>query len=104
LYSNSGWQWQNQIDFESWRGRSVLPNPTFAIWNMALKRQILQKRQVIIEISIHDILNQSQAVSDQFSTSTIRSTQIQLLKRFVLLSFIYNLHAIRQGRSIENPE
>jgi hypothetical protein len=32
----------------------------------------------------------------------IRDTRNELLTRFFLLSFIYNLHAIRQGRPLEN--
>jgi hypothetical protein len=99
-YTHNGWQLMSQLDYESCHGRPPGLNPTVTLLNMMLSRQVLKKRQGQIKLVAHDILNQGTTITHVFTPTMIQDSRSQLLTRYFMLIFTYNLHVLRQGAPI----
>ncbi|MDE1191590.1 MAG: outer membrane beta-barrel family protein [Arachidicoccus sp.] len=90
-YTNSGWEIGTDFNYTFYTGKSQGQNVSIPLWNATLTKQIFKNKAGEISLSVHDILNQNKGVSftrgDNYSTQTTTN----ILKRYVLLSFTYNL-------------
>lgn len=92
--------------FVNWPKRLILENnlqhnynsrtaPGFpngvTIWNLAANYQLFKNRQSTIRLAIYDLLKENTSVYRSITPTYIEDTQVQVLKQYVLLSFIYNL-------------
>lgn len=72
-------------------GRTVGYNQQFTLWNATLSRQFLKGKQGEIRLQIFDILNQNRSLTRNATESYIEDIQSIILRRFFLLSLVYNL-------------
>jgi hypothetical protein len=72
-------------------GRTAGFNQKFTLWNAALSRQFLKGKQGEIRLQIFDILNQNRSLARTTTETYIEDVQSVVLKRYFLVSFVYNL-------------
>lgn len=90
-YTNSGWEIGTDFDYTFYRGNAQGQNVSIPLWNASLTKHIFKNQAGEISLSVHDILNQNKGVSFTRGDNYSSQTTTNILKRYVLLSFTYNL-------------
>lgn len=68
------------------------------MWSAALNCLLFKKQQGILRLAIYDILKQNAGVYRSISQTYIEDRQTQVLQRYFLLSFIYNLRKFQGAK------
>jgi hypothetical protein len=73
-------------------GRANGYNQSVPLWNSSLALQLFKKKNGELKFSVNDLLNQNQSISRTVSGSYIQDTRSNVLKRYFMLTFTYNLN------------
>lgn len=73
------------------QGRSAGYNQRYGLWNGYVSRSCLKQQQAELRLQVVDLLNQNRSLVRTVTDTYIEDGQSRVLKRYVLLSFIYNL-------------
>ncbi len=71
-------------------GRSAGYNQPYALWNASVSRSCLNQRGEW-RLQVFDLLNQNRSLVRNTTDTYVEDVQSQVLKRYVLISFSYNL-------------
>ncbi|AYD46822.1 TonB-dependent receptor [Arachidicoccus soli] len=91
FYTNSGWQLASDFNYTFYRGKAPGQNISIPLWNASITKQIFKNKAGEISLSVHDILNENKGVNFQRSLNYSSQTTTNILKRYALLTFTYNL-------------
>ena len=81
----------SELTYNATSGRSAGYNQKFTLLNAALSWQFPKTRQAEIRLQAFDLLNQNRSLVRNTGDSYIEDVHSQVLKRYFLISFIYNL-------------
>ena len=87
-YTKSGWMWGNTFNYAYYRG---IFNTSVPIWNTSFSKLIFKKKQGEIKLSVYDLLNKNKGISQTSSATSIQQTTTTVLKRYIQLTFTYNI-------------
>ena len=96
------WNFYKSLVFRSdvtqqWNsGLSASYNTNYYLWNLSLGCKIFKNKRGEISASVFDLLNQNQDISRTVTDTYIEDDQTLTLKRYVSLSFSYNLRSFKQ--------
>lgn len=71
--------------------RSAEFNSQVPLWNVSLSKQLLKYHRGELKLNINDLLNQNTGISQFANQNFIEYRETMVLRRFILLSFTYNL-------------
>lgn len=66
-------------------------NQNIPLWNASFSKQLFKKKNGEIKFSVNDILNQNQSIVRSTSDNYFQDTRSIVLKRYFMLSFMFNL-------------
>ena len=66
-------------------------NQSIPMWNASFSKQLFKKKNGEIKFSVNDILNQNQSIVRTTSDNYFQDTKSIVLKRYFMLSFMFNL-------------
>jgi Outer membrane protein beta-barrel family/Carboxypeptidase regulatory-like domain len=66
-------------------------NQNIPLWNASFSKQLFKKKNGEIKLSVNDILNQNQSIVRSTSDNYFQDTRSIVLKRYFMLSFMFNL-------------
>ena len=73
-------------------------NASLPLWNATFAKELFDKKQGEIKIGVFDLLNQNVSVSRNVTNNYIQDVQNNVLKRYFLLTFTYNLKKFPGGQ------
>jgi Outer membrane protein beta-barrel family/Carboxypeptidase regulatory-like domain len=80
------------VDYYINSGRADGFNQSIPLWGASIAKQVFKNKAGEVKISINDILNQNQSITRSAGDNYIQDTRSVVLKRYVMLSFMYNLN------------
>lgn len=82
----------SDIDFTANTGRSDGYNQSFTMWNASIAKQIFKNKKGEIKFSVNDLLDQNISISRNVGDNYVEDVQSNVLKRFFMLTFTYNIN------------
>jgi hypothetical protein len=72
-------------------------NVNFFLWNAAIGYKFMKNRAADIRITSFDLLNQNNSISRTVTGTYIEDTKTQVLKRYFMVVFTYNIRNFKMG-------
>ncbi len=91
LLNKKGWFIQNDVSGQIYDGLSGDLNQNFTLWNAAIGKKLGKNKAAELKLSVFDILGQNRSVTRTVTESYIQDTQSEVLQRYFMLTFTYNL-------------
>jgi hypothetical protein len=81
----------SDVTYTATTGRAAGYNQQFTLWNVALAKQFFKGDTGELRLQIFDVLNQNRSMVRNTSDTYIEDVQSRILRRYLLVSFVYNL-------------
>ena len=91
-YTNTGWLIAANFDYSYSGNRPPGYNASVPLLSPSIAKQLFKKKNGELRLSVFDLLNQNEAVSRTVSTNKIVDTKTNVLTRYAMLTFTYNLN------------
>ncbi len=88
-----GLVFQNELDHQYDTGLQQEYNRNALLWNISIGKKLFSKDQGEIRFTAYDVLNQNTNVSRDVTDVYYQDTRSNVIGRYFLVSFIYNLRA-----------
>ncbi|KAA5537110.1 outer membrane beta-barrel protein [Taibaiella lutea] len=99
-----GIAFNTELNHQLYRGLSAAYNQNYLLWNMSLGKKLFKKQQGEIKFSVYDLLKQNNSIATTVTESYIQYTQTNVLQRYFMLTFTYNLRFFKGGASMKDTE
>jgi len=73
-------------------GRSDGFNQNIPMWNASLSKQFLKNKAGELKLTVYDILNQNKSITRSIGENYFEDNSTNVIRRYFLISFIYNLN------------
>ena len=81
----------SELTYTGTTGRTAGFNQQFMLWNAALARQFFKGNTGELRLQVFDLLNQNRSLVRNATDTYVEDVQSRVLKRYFLISFVYNL-------------
>lgn len=93
-----------ELNHQFYTGLSQDFNQNFLLWNMSIAKKIFKKQQGEIKLSVYDLLRQNTSIVPTVTETYTQYAQTNVLQRYFLLTFTYNLRFFKGGASMKDVE
>jgi hypothetical protein len=100
--TKNGWVLGSDFDLQMNRGQSAGYNQTIPLWSASLSKLMLKNKRGELKFNVYDLLNQNKSITRTVDQNSIVDTRTQVLTRYFLLSFTYNLRRFNGAQPQNN--
>lgn len=90
---------RNTVRNQYYTGLSEGLNDNYFLWNVELGKKFLKNQAAEVKIGVYDILDENRSISRTVSESYIEDSQVEVLRRYAMISFTYNLKNFRENEN-----
>jgi hypothetical protein len=91
-YTNNGWLMAASFDYTYTYTGSSTYNISAPILTPSIAKQLFKKKNGEVRLTVFDVLNQNASATKTISTSQIAYSRTNMLTRYAMLTFTYNLN------------
>ncbi|MBN2612716.1 MAG: TonB-dependent receptor [Bacteroidales bacterium] len=95
---------QSELGQQFYKGLSGDYDVNYVLWNVGIGKKLFKNNRGEIKLSVFDILNQNNNVSRNVTELYVEDTRSNVLQRYAMLTFTYNLRNFRMNEDINRPE
>lgn len=90
-----GFVFRNDINYQMYNAVNDDFDTEFALWNMSIAKKFLKNDMAELELSVFDLLEQNNSVSQSVNPTYIEETRTEVLSRYFMLTFTYQLRKFK---------
>ncbi|MGV3588721.1 MAG: outer membrane beta-barrel protein [Adhaeribacter sp.] len=98
-----GFVYRTDLHHQAYSGLSDLSN-NFLLWNMSVGKKIFRNQRGEINLNVYDLLKQNNSIWRNISDAYVEDVQTNVLQRYFMLSFTYNIRYFGVGTSQKDFE
>jgi hypothetical protein len=102
-YTNSGWLIATTFDYTYTNNNAAAYNASVPLLSPSIAKQLFKKKNGELRLSIFDLLNQNTSVSKSVSSNQESYTRTNVLTRYAMLTFTYNLNNFADSKQNRMP-
>jgi hypothetical protein len=102
-YTNNGWLMAASFDYTYTYTGSNTYNVSAPILTPSIAKQLFKKKNGEIRLTVFDVLNENASVSKSVTTSNVAYSRTNVLTRYAMLTFTYNLNKFPGGAQRRGP-
>lgn len=91
----NGWVFRSELSHFMYTGLAQDYDEDYILLNLNVGRKLLRNRQGEITLGVYDLLDQNSSVSRNVTGSYIEDVRSNVLNRFLMLTFTYNIRHFR---------
>ncbi|SEA10176.1 Outer membrane receptor proteins, mostly Fe transport [Arachidicoccus rhizosphaerae] len=103
-YSKSGWEIGSDFNYTFYAGLPAGQNTAIPIWNAGITKHLFKDQAGELKLSVNDILNQNKGIDFTRTDNIIGWSQSNVLKRYFMLTFTYNLRKFGGKKMRQGPD
>lgn len=88
-----------ELNHQFFSGLIASSNQNFLLWNASVAKKIFKKQQAEVKLSIFDIMGQNAAFAQTFTEAYNQTVRTNVLQRYLMLTFTYNIRSFKTGSS-----
>ena len=93
-----GFTFRTQLQHQQYYGLSDFLDNSVLLWTAGIGKQVFKNERGEIQLSMYDILGQNNNIAQNFYDSYYEETTSNVLTRYVMLSFSYNIRKFRESK------
>lgn len=86
-----GFVFETNFEHQYYQGLSAAIKPNVYLWNLSIGRKFLQDNRAEIKLMVYDVMKQNNAITRNITESYIDDVRSNVLQKYFLLNFTYNL-------------
>jgi hypothetical protein len=102
-YTNSGWLIAADFDYTYTNNNSAAYNASVPLLSPSVAKQLFKKKNGELRLSVFDLLNQNESVSKSVTSNQETYTRTNVLTRYAMLTFTYNLNNFADSKQRRMP-
>ncbi len=95
--TKSGWIFGLDFDYNIYMGQGEGFNQSVPLFNTSISKQVFKNKAGEIKLYVFDLFRQNQSITRTVQENFIEDVNTQVLQRYVMLSFTYNLRKFGQN-------
>lgn len=89
--TKSGWILGSDFNYTMYRGQAAGFNQSIPLLNASLSKMVFKNKRGEFRFNVYDLLNENKSITRTVNQNSIVDQRTQVLTRYFLLSFTYNL-------------
>ena len=102
-YTNNGWLVAATLDYTYTNNHAAAYNASVPLLNPSIAKQLFKKKNGELRLSVFDLLNQNTSVSKSVTSSQESYTRTNVITRYAMLTFTYNLNNFADPKQKRMP-
>ena len=92
------------LNYRIYSGLNITYNQDYALWNASIAEKFFKKKNGQLKFSVYDILNSQNNLNHTVTDLYIQNRQTNVLGRYYMLSFVYQLRNYHKAKASTIPE
>ncbi|HTO17289.1 MAG TPA: TonB-dependent receptor [Edaphocola sp.] len=93
-----------ELNHQFYSGLISSSNQNYLLWNASLGKKLFKKQQAEVKLSVFDIMGQNASFTQTYTDAYNETLQNNVLQRYFMLTFTYNIRAFKSGSSEKDME
>ncbi|MBT8327120.1 MAG: outer membrane beta-barrel family protein, partial [Bacteroidia bacterium] len=93
-----GFTFRTQLQHQQYFGLSDFLDNSVLLWTAGIGKQVFKNKRGEIQLSMYDILGQNNNIAQNFYDSYYEETTSNVLTRYIMASFSYNIRKFREAK------